>query len=339
MAKRHLSLRQIRRIQAIQARRHQRLAERSERALATLNDTLEPEEGQVIVCHGAHLVIEDSQGQLIRCLVRQNIGQVVCGDRIVWQRLPDGQGVVTAILPRVSLLSRPDASGRDRPLAANLTRLILLIAPQPEPSSYLIDQYLVAAERLGVEAILVGNKMDLLTEAGRAAFQARFAYYAAIGYRTFWISLLEPESLNGLVTELAGQTSILVGQSGVGKSSLVKWLLPDQEVQIGRLSQTTGLGRHTTSATTCYRLSNGGSLIDSPGVRSFRLGPIDWVDLQQGFREFRPYIGRCRFSDCRHVQEPDCAIRQAVADGLIAPERLASFHHLLRECTSPDLLV
>lgn len=332
MAKRRLSERQIERIQAIQERRRERLAARPERALAELDDELEPEEGRVVVRHGASLAVEDAHGHLIHCLARRNIGHVVCGDRVVWQRLPDGQGVVTAILPRTSALSRPDYSGRDKPLAANLTRLAILIAPEPEPSGYLIDQYLVAAELIGVEAILVGNKMDLLAgPAERAAFQARFAHYGAIGYRTFWISLLEPESIGGLVAELAGQTSVLVGQSGVGKSSLVKLLLPDQEIQIGRLSQATGLGRHTTSAATCYRLSGDGFLIDSPGVRSFRLGAIDRDGLQQGFREFQPYLGRCRFGNCRHDHEPDCAIRQAVADGQIAPERLANFHHLLSD--------
>ncbi|SDX66881.1 ribosome biogenesis GTPase [Allochromatium warmingii] len=330
MTKRRLSARQIERIQAIQERRRERLATRPELALAEIDAELAPEAGRVVVRHGAHLAVEDAHGQLIHCLARQNIGHVVCGDRVVWQRLPDGQGVVTAILPRISTLSRPDYSGRDKPLAANLTRLAILIAPEPEPSGYLIDQYLVAAERIGVAAIVVGNKMDLLpTSAERDAFQARFAHYAAIGYRTFWISVLEPQSLDALVSELAGQTSVLVGQSGVGKSSLVQHLLPDQAIQIGRLSQATGLGRHTTSAATCYRLRGDGFLIDSPGVRSFRLGALDRAELQQGFREFRPYLGRCRFGDCRHTHEPDCAIRQAVAEGQIAPERLANFHHLL----------
>ncbi|QGU31627.1 ribosome small subunit-dependent GTPase A [Thermochromatium tepidum] len=332
MTRRRLSARQIERIRAIQERRRERLATRPERALAELDAEQEPEEGRVVVRHGANLAVEDARGHLVHCLARQHIGQVVCGDRVVWQRLPDGQGVVTAILPRTTTLSRLDATGQEKPLAANLTQLVILIAPQPEPSGYLIDQYLVAAELIGVEAILVGNKMDLLPNAEeRAAFQSGFAHYGAIGYRTFWISLLEPKSVEGFIAELAGQTSVLVGQSGVGKSSLVKLLLPDREIQIGRLSQATGLGRHTTSATTCYRLSGNGFLIDSPGVRGFRLGKIDRDRLQQGFREFRPYLGRCRFGDCRHAREPGCVIRQAVEDGLIAPERLANFHHLLAD--------
>lgn len=330
MSSRRLSKRQIERIRAIQERRRARLATRS----AALDDA-EPdsedapsEEGRVVVRHGANLALEDESGEVHLCLARQNIGHPVCGDRVVWQRLADGQGLVSAILPRESVLSRPDFSGRDKALAANLTRLIILIAPEPEPGGYLIDQYLVAAENIGISAMILGSKMDLLAPGEREAFRQRFAHYDAIGYPCHWISLHEPETLRDLDALLAGQTSILVGQSGVGKSSLVKALLPDREIQIGRLSRATGLGRHTTSATTCYRLPGSGLLIDSPGVRSFRLGELTHQALQQGFREFRPYLGHCRFADCRHDQEPDCAIRDAVATGDIAPERLANFQQL-----------
>ncbi|NEV60920.1 ribosome small subunit-dependent GTPase A [Thiorhodococcus minor] len=329
MPKRRLSARQIERIKTIQERRRERLATRPERALAETDAEVEPEEGRVVVRHGANLAVENAEGRVVHCLCRQNIGHPVCGDRVVWQRTANGQGVVTAILPRASELSRPDYSGRPKPLAANLTRLVVLVAPEPEPSGYLVDQYLVAAEIIGVEAILVGNKMDLLSGEARGAFEARFAHYPTIGYPTYWISLREPGSVATLSEALAGETSVLVGQSGVGKSSLVKALLPDREVQIGRLSEATGLGRHTTSAATCYRLRGGGSLIDSPGVRSFRLGDISRDALERGFRELRPYLGKCRFNDCRHDHEPDCAVRRAVDEGLIAAERLANFQHLL----------
>ena len=329
MPKRRLSERQIERIKAIQERRRERLATRPESALAEIDTETEPEAGRVVVRHGANLAVEDDNGHLFHCLSRQNIGHPVCGDRVVWQRIADDQGVVTAIQPRASVLSRPDFNGHDKALAANLTRLLVLIAPEPEPSGYLIDQYLVAAALIGIEAVIVGNKMDLLPGEARGEFERRFAHYPAIGYRTFWTSLREPETLAELTAGMTGETSVLVGQSGVGKSSLVKALLPDREIQIGRLSKATGLGRHTTSATTCYRLPGDGFLIDSPGVRSFRLGAIDRDALQQGFREFQPYLGRCRFADCRHRYEPDCAILDAVAQGLIHPQRLANFQHLL----------
>lgn len=331
MPKRRLSGRQIERIQTIQDRRRQRLASRVDTALAELEGEPEPIEGRVVVRHGANLAVEDADGDITHCLSRQNIGHPVCGDRVVWQRIADNQGVVTAILPRQTVLSRPDFGGRDKPLAANLTRLIILIAPQPEPSDYLVDQYLIAAQLIGVDALIVANKMDLLDRANRADFEAGFARYPAIGYPLLCISLREPESLAALIDQLSGQTSILVGQSGVGKSSLVKALLPDREIQIGRLSKATGLGRHTTSAATLYRLPGDGALIDSPGVRSFRIGAIARDALQQGFREFQPHLGHCRFADCGHDHEPDCAIRRAVDAGSIDAQRLANFRHLLAD--------
>ena len=311
MPRRHLSDRQIARIRTIQERRRQHLAERTTAALAEAN-----------------LAVEDRVGLVHHCLARRHIGDPVCGDRVIWQRTGAGLGVVTAIQPRETVLSRPDYGGRDKPLAANLTQIVILIAPRPEPSGYLIDQYLIAAELMRVKAQILANKMDLLEPAAVPAFRRRFAHYPAIGYPILWTSLRGEEGIEPLLGVLNGETSILVGQSGVGKSSLVQALLPDREIQIGRLSKATGLGRHTTSATTYYRLPTGGSLIDSPGVRSFRLGDIDRRTLQWGFREFRPHLGRCRFSDCRHLREPDCALLEAVASGLITPERLSNFLHL-----------
>jgi len=332
MPRRRLSEHQIARIRTIQERRRQRLADRAEVALTELDDEAGDETvaeaGLVVVRHGANLAVEDTQGRIHHCLARRHIGEAVCGDRVVWQRTGEGQGVVTAVQPRESVLSRPDYSGRDKPLAANLTQIVVLIAPEPEPSGYLIDQYLVAAELMGVKALIVANKMDLLERPATRAFRQRFDHYPAVGYPILWTSLREPEGIGPVGRVLSGEISILVGQSGVGKSSLVKALLPDREIQIGRLSRATGLGRHTTSAATCYRLPGRGSLIDSPGVRSFRLGAIDRDTLLWGFRELRPYLGHCRFSDCRHQQEPGCALREAAAAGHITPERIANFHHL-----------
>lgn len=332
MPRRRLSEHQIARIRTIQERRRQHLADRASAVLSEVADEVggdsPPEAGLVVVRHGANLAVEDPQGAIHHCLARRHIGEPVCGDQVVWQRTGEGRGVVTAVQPRRTVLSRPDYSGRDKALAANLTQVVVLIAPQPEPSGYLIDQYLIAAELMGVKARVVINKIDLLDDDATEAFRRRFAHYPAIGYPLLWISLRKSDGVRPLLEVLTGETSVLVGQSGVGKSSLVKALLPDQEIQIGRLSRATGLGRHTTSAATCYRLPRGGFLIDSPGVRSFRLGAIDRATLQWGFREFRPYLSRCRFSNCRHQREPGCVLREAVASGLVSPERLANFHHL-----------
>jgi ribosome biogenesis GTPase len=213
-------------------------------------------------------------------------------------------------------------------LAANLTQLVVILAPSPKPSGFLLDQYLVAAEIMGVKAAVVCNKMDLLAASERSVFVRRFAPYRSIGYPVLPISLRGDIDLGDLNGQLEGEISILVGQSGVGKSSLIKVLLPDQEIQIGRLSKATGLGRHTTVTATSYRLPAGGCLLDSPGVRSFRLGAICTDDLQRGFRELAPLVGHCRFANCRHRREPGCAVKQAVREGLIDPERMNSFLHL-----------
>lgn len=325
--RRRLSERQIERIRTLQDRRRQRLEERAQRALTTL-DEAPPQEGLVVVRHGVNLATEDAAGRVHHCLARQNIGEPVCGDRVVWQPTGREQGVVTAILERRTVLSRPDYGGRDKPLAANLTALVILVAPEPEPNEYLVDQYLVATELMGVHAMIACNKVDLLSPAALAQLQGRFVRYQAIGYPLAWISLRGGQDIEPLTRHLEGETSILVGQSGVGKSSLVKALLPDREIQIGRLSRATGLGRHTTSTATCYRLPCGGRLIDSPGVRSFRLGAIGLEDLERGFREIAPLRGRCRFADCHHEREPGCAVKQALAAGSIHPERFANFRHL-----------
>ena len=284
--------------------------------------------GRVVVRHGAHLAVEDDEGRVWHCLFRQNLGEVVCGDRVAWQPTGTEQGVVTARLERTAVLSRPDYSGRDKALAANLTRIVVVTAPRPEPSDYLIDQYLVAAEHVGIPALIALNKVDLLDDAGREMMLLDLSRYPQADYPLVAVSAKRAHGLDPLMELLRGQTSILVGQSGVGKSALVNALLPDREIQTGRLSEATGYGRHTTTAATLYHLPQGGELIDSPGVRSFRLGRLERRDIEQGFREFRPYLARCQFRDCSHAHEPGCAIRQAVDSGAIHPRRWENFLHL-----------
>jgi len=349
--RRKLSQRQIERIRSIQERRRGKLAERAERALGEsggeerrgeAGEGAQVQEGLVVARHGADLAVADAEGRILHCLTRQNIGHPVCGDRVVWQPTGSDRGVVTALLARRSVLSRPDYSGRDKPLAANITQLVVVVSPQPEPTEYLIDQYLVAAEQIGVSALLALNKMDLLAGDAEAAFLERFAHYARIGYPLVPVSARREHGLDPLVQALEGQTNILVGQSGVGKSSLIHALLPDLDrqlgdIQVGRLSKATGLGRHTTSVATWYRLPGGGALIDSPGVRSFRLVQLDFQALEHGYRELRPHIGHCRFADCRHDQEPGCAVKAAAQRGEIDARRLQSFLHMAaRLCSRPN---
>jgi ribosome biogenesis GTPase len=327
MARRRLTDQQRARIARIQAERRERVAAKAEAALDR-SGAETARHGQVVARHGQNLVVATARDELVHCLFRANLQDVVCGDLVVWQATGRGEGVVTAVEERRSVLSRPDYSGRDKPIAANLTQLVIVIAPRPEPAGYLVDQYLVAAELAGLQALLTINKSDLLEAGEPTAFRGRFAHYPAIGYPLIQVSAKREHGLDPLIERLRGHTSILVGQSGVGKSSLINALIPDQEVQVGRLSKATGLGKHTTSTATLYHLPTGGELIDSPGVRSFRLGRIDRQQLERGFREFRPYLGHCGFRNCRHEAEPDCAILAAVAAGHIHPDRLATFRHL-----------
>ena len=328
MARRRLSDQQKARIAKIHDRRRQRAATLADGALSTAADGTQ-HHGRVVVRHGRSLVIRAGDGGHVHALFRANLGEVVCGDNVIWQPTTNDEGVVIAVQPRDTALSRPDFSGRDKAIAANITQLVVVLASQPEPSGYLLDQYLVAAERIGVRGLVCLNKADLLDQRGRMDFRQRFGHYEDLGYPVVQISAKTEHGLDPLLDMLRDQTSILVGQSGVGKSSLINALIPRQEVLEGGLSDATGLGRHTTSAATLYQLESGGELIDSPGVRSFRLGQLSRQELERGFRDFLPYLGQCRFHNCAHLEEPGCAIRAAVEAGEINRARLESYQHMV----------
>ncbi|WP_456380949.1 small ribosomal subunit biogenesis GTPase RsgA [Thiolapillus sp.] len=330
MARRRLTEKQRQRITRLQDDRRTRLAKRVEEALLTSGDS-DILQGRVISRHGQHLLVQDEEGIDHHCLFRQNLGEIVCGDRVLWQVASDDQGVVVSLLPRSTVLSRPDYSGRDKPLAANITQLIVVLAPKPAPTGYLTDQYLVAAELIGVKALITLNKADLLEAKEWQKFQQQYGYYEEIGYPLVGVSAHKEHGLEPLMQRLSNETSILVGQSGVGKSSLINALIPHREETVGELSETSGLGRHTTSVATLHFLENGGEIIDSPGVRSFRLGKITRQQLEAGFREFAPFLGKCQFSNCTHRSEPGCALTAAMNAGAIHPERLKNFLHMAEQ--------
>jgi ribosome biogenesis GTPase len=285
--------------------------------------------GLVIVNYGKSLLIEDSHGQLIRCVPRRSLAPIVCGDRITWEPAGDGTGVVTRIETRDTVLNRADDDNRARPLAANLDQIVIVAATEPALDEFLVDKYTVAAELVEVQPLLVINKTDLLDSSARAALEHQVADYAAIGYRVLFASALNNTGMPELEQALTGRTSILVGQSGVGKSSLIKRLLPELDITIGKLSEASGQGRHTTTTTTLYHLPCGGKLIDSPGVRDFRLGHAAPGELETGFREFRNYLGQCKFHNCRHLTEPECAVTGAAQQGRISQRRLESYRQLV----------
>jgi ribosome biogenesis GTPase len=279
--------------------------------------------------------VEANPGDSRRCHLRANVDSLVTGDRVVWCD-GDPMGVVVARLPRDSELSRPDPQGDIRPVAANIDQIVIVIAPCPEPHANLVDRYLVAAEAVGIEPVILLNKTDLLAEdpALAARIDDLLAPYPALGYRVLRTSVLDGGA-GELTPALTGRTSVFVGQSGVGKSSLVNLLLPEAGLRVGALSEHRQKGTHTTTTATLNHLDCGGVLIDSPGIREFGLWHMSREQVERGFREFRPHLGHCRFRDCRHEAEPDCAILAAVHAGAISARRLDSYRNIvaaLAEC-------
>lgn len=331
MARRKLTRRQAWRAEKIQA---ERLA-RSDKKVSEIKASLEggelgPEQpGRIITRYGAQADIENNDQQIFRCLLRQNLPSPVCGDRVVWQESSDQTGVVVAIEPRQTLLERPDADNQIKPVAANISQILVVAAPPPALDIDLINSYIVAAENSGITPVLVINKIDLLNDRSLNKLESRLKIYSEIGYTVIYSSCKQSRGLEDLENHLQGQTSILVGQSGVGKSSLIQKLLPGEELRVGALSESSGLGRHTTTTTRLYHFPRGGELIDSPGVRSFHLWHVSNHELTNGFIEFRPYLGYCKFSDCLHRIEPDCAIREAVDNGHISQDRFDSYQRIL----------
>lgn len=330
---RRLTRRQAQHVKRIQERRLARAEQRIHEQLTVKEDNrLGPEEiGVVLANFGSSLMVEDQSSRLVRCVPRANLDLIVSGDQVVMQHETESDGVVTALVPRRNELTRPDASGRLKPLAANVDQLVVVAAVRPNVDTHLIDRYLAAAELLGATPLVVINKIDLVGDDELNVLQKLTTPYQRIGYHVIYASTKKAHGLDELFSALTSHTSILVGQSGVGKSSLIKALLPDQMIRIGDLSEASGQGRHTTTSTMLYHLPTGGDLIDSPGVREFGLYEKDPARLAEGFIEFRPYIGRCRFRDCRHDVEPGCALRRAIESGEIEAGRLASYLTLVKE--------
>jgi ribosome biogenesis GTPase len=278
-------------------------------------------------------MVRTPQGESVLCVLRQHLDGIACGDQVRWCLTEQDQGIVMARETRRNVLSRAGFQGQIKPLAANISQLIIVLAAEPKPVGYLLDQYLVVATHLKITAVICLNKIDLLSAHEQRIFSADFVHYPELGYPVVRISTKTPDGLHPLQSHLVGHTSVLVGQSGVGKSSLVNALLP-QSAREGNLSDATGLGRHTTSASTLYSLPQGGELIDSPGVRSFRPGQFTRQMLECGFPELQGLISQCRFNDCQHQTEPNCAVQTALAQGRIHPARLASFQQMLCQLIS-----
>jgi len=281
-------------------------------------------QGTVIARYGKQALVEGADGERVLCHLRAHLEAPVAGDTVLWEPSEES-GVITALITRHNVLQRPDTLGKLRPVAANIDLMLIVFAPEPAPQPNLLDRYLVAAEYMGVEAALVLNKADLLED---DTLRLQLEDYAALGYRTLVTHRNTPDATD-LETLIGEDTLVLVGQSGVGKSSLIQRLLPDASIRIGALSEIADKGRHTTTTAELFHLPHGGRLIDSPGVREFGLSHVAHGSIAEGFREFLPHLGHCRFRDCQHQQEPDCALKTALAEGQISPARFESYQQIV----------
>ncbi len=278
-------------------------------------------EGLVIAHLGKGIAVEVGE-QTILCQTLRKLDTVVVGDKVLISKSTADQGRIEQILPRRSVLQRPSRGDQIRPVASNLDTIFVVFAVEPACDFLLLDQYLAICENCNIDAALVLNKVDLGCS---DAIEQELQNYQSLGYRLFKVSANRNIGLELLRSTLSNQTSMFTGQSGVGKSSLTNALVPDKTLKINSVSETTRHGRHTTTAATLYHLPFGGDLIDSPGVAIFGLAGLSEAQLAWGYREFHPFIGKCRFNDCRHVNDKDCAVRVAAENSAIPFNRYQRF--------------
>jgi ribosome biogenesis GTPase len=280
------------------------------------------QEGLLISHFGANADIEDETGQIIHCHIRKNLEPVTTGDRILWQAEQKNNGVIVGRMPRKSLLAHPGKHGKSKPVAANIDAIIIVSAP-PTFSEHLLDRYLIAAENLNISPLILLNKIDLLDK--HLDIENRLSVYEKIGYKIIYSSVHTKHGLSALIEFLQDKTCVLVGASGVGKSSLIAHFIPQQTLVVGETS-AKGLGKHTTTSTRLYHLPHGGNIIDSPGVREFGLWNATRAEILNGFVEFKPFLGHCKFRDCNHLKEPGCALKHEMSQS-----RMDSYQKMISE--------
>ena len=286
---------------------------------------------QIISAHGRHYVAEHD-GETLQCMTRGKKSNVAVGDTVHIRPMARGQAVIESIEERHSLLYRSDQY-KSKFLAANIDMLVIVVAVEPSFSDDLVSRALIAAEAEDIEVHLILNKVDVPDQLEKT--RERVGFYASLGYPVHEVSATaDPEGALKLLSALVkGKTAILIGQSGMGKSTLTQLLVPDIKITTREISTALNSGRHTTTYTHLYRIDEATAIIDSPGFQEFGLYHLTEGRLERAFREFRPYLGKCRFYNCHHLTEPGCAVLEAVGKGQIARMRHDLYRQLVHEST------
>jgi ribosome biogenesis GTPase len=287
--------------------------------------TTATERSLVVAAYGRRYRVESSSGSEIDCVTRGKKTDVACGDYVEAAPTGAGTGVIERVSPRQTLFYRSDAR-RQKLIAANVTQVAVVVAPEPPHSEDLVDRCLVGAEHAGIRALIALNKADL---AGANSLSESLDLHRQLGYTV--IALSAKRDLEPLLQLLRGHVSVLVGQSGMGKSTIINGLVPHASARVADISAALGTGRHTTTHAELYHLDDTSHIIDSPGLQEFGLNHLSIADAAHAFVEFRAWLGSCRFRDCMHLSEPDCAIASAAAEGRISERRLLSYRRLAGE--------
>ncbi len=280
-------------------------------------------EATVVATYSRRMRLRLSDGEQVNSRIKGKKLRPVCGDRVLAEKIEnESDWLITEILPRGNQLSRPNLRGNIEILAANVELLLVVAAAAPEPDWFIVDRYLAAAASMGANAAVIFNKTDI------AAADANFDDYAKIGYDTITCSALSGENTAAIQALLGQQTAIIVGQSGVGKSSIINALLGDNSLRTAEISEKTQEGKHTTVNSEMLEIPGGARIIDSPGVRDYAPALGDLGQVLQGFREMESAGQGCRFANCRHLREPGCAVKAGVESGEISARRYESYRRL-----------
>ena len=309
------------RIDKVQSEKIARADKAASKAELELDDEKEYQ-GIVITRYGQRQLVEDENGIVFQSVSRQNIGFSVAGDQVLFQKTKHDDAIVTAIYPRDNELKR-----QDKLIAANIDQLWLVVAIEPHYEFELIDRYLIMAENSNLPIGIIVNKIEL--SSNKSKTENDFLNYQSLGYDVHFLSVKKQINLDFFKEQLINKSHIFLGQSGVGKSSLINSLIPDLQLRVNEISSKSKLGKHTTTNTTIYHIPSGGDLIDSPGVREFQLDSLTELEIKSGFKEFRALSDACRFRDCRHINEPNCAVKESLNQGKINPNRYQSYLNIL----------